>query len=172
MRTLKVVIISFGVTLYSIITFALLSHVYWRSACDTCKLEETACALHRAAAGLFLSVVGTCFLVPAFFVLWLRCIPFFKQWSYTCFGAFLVSNATVVTAASTIVIIVEQFMCPRDKSVEFAAIVLIFVVQTFTGIIVEEIYLAQGESKRNRRSYHESLQHPVSLYEEGSETEI
>ena len=37
------------------------------------------------------------------------------------------------------VIIVEQFMCPRDKTVEFAAVVLIFVVQLFTGIVVEEV---------------------------------
>ena len=153
MRTPKLILVSFGVTLYAILVFALLSTVYWRSACNSCALEETACKLHRAAAGLLLSVVITCFVVPFFIWFWLRCIRYFSSWAYTAFGGFLVSNATVVTAAATIVIIVEQFMCPSDKAVEFAAVVLIFVTQIFSGVLVEEVYIQQHEEKIKEIKY-------------------
>ena len=169
MKTSKTVLISFGVTLYAILTFALLSHVHWRSACDTCAVEETACQLHSVATGLLLSVVITSFLAPFVTFVWIRYIPVFKQWAYTSLGAFLVSNATVVTAASTIVIIVEQFMCPRDKTVEFAAVVLIFVVQLFTGILVEEVYIRQQKRKFNTVNYQPAQDHTQQFLDQSEE---
>lgn len=153
MRKSKLVLVSFGVTLYGILVFALLSTVYWRSACDKCAVEETACLLHRAASSLLLCVVVTCFVVPFFICFWLRYMRCLDSWAYTVLGGFFIVNATVVTAASTIVIIVEQFMCPSDKAVEFAAVVLIFVTQIFTGVLVEEVYILQHESKQREAQY-------------------
>lgn len=173
----KLVLVSFGVTLYAVLVFTLLSSVYWRSACNTCHVEETACKLHKVATGLFLSVVVTCFVVPFAIWFWIRCIRYFSSWAYTAFGGFLVSNATVVTSAATIVIIVEQYMCPSDKvctflrffeiqpcfkpfhntdfvqAIEFAAVVLIFVTQIFSGIVVEEVYIQQHEEKFKELKY-------------------
>ena len=153
MNRSKLILVSFGVTLYSILLFALLSTVYWRSACNTCDANGIACKLHNAAAGIFLSIVVTCFVVPFFIWFWIRCIRYFSSWAYTAFGGFLVSNATMVTAGCTIVIIVEQFMCPSDKAVEFAAVVLIFVTQIFSGIIVEEVYIQQHEERIKEIKY-------------------
>lgn len=153
MKSSKLVVVCSGITLYAILVCSLLSTVYWRSACNHCALEETACLLHKAAAGLLLSIVVTCFVVPFFVWFWLRYMRCLVSWAYTILGGFLVVNATTVTAASTIVIIVEQFMCPSDKAVEFAAVVLIFSTQIFSGVLVEEIYLMQGEARRGRYPY-------------------
>jgi hypothetical protein len=136
--TCYIIFLTAGVVVYILLVSCLLAAVQFRSACGTI-CDETACTLHKTTAVLLLYTLVSNLIVPLFFLTWIRCW-LYKRVAYTLLGGFLVCNATLACGAGTLVVTVEHLLCPSDPAVEFAGVLLIFVAQTWSAMLVEIVF--------------------------------
>jgi hypothetical protein len=136
--TCYIIFLTAGVVVYILLVSCLLAAVQFRSACGT-VCDETACELHKTTAVLLLYTLVSNLVAPLFFLTWIRCWPY-KRVAYTLLGGFLVCNATLACGAGTLVVTVEHLLCPSDPAVEFAGVLLIFVAQTWSAMLVEVVF--------------------------------
>lgn len=136
--TCYIIVLTSGVVLYILLVSCLLAAVQFRSACGS-VCEVAACEVHKTTAFLLVYTLVSNLVVPLFLSMWIRCWPF-KRIAYTLLGGFLVCNATLACGAGTLVVTVEHLLCPSDRAVEFAGVLLIFVAQTWSAMLVEVVY--------------------------------
>lgn len=133
-----IIFLTSGVVVYFILVSCLLAVVEFRSACGSVCVEA-ACSLHNTTRFLLIYTLASNLTIPIFLAIWIRCWRF-KRLAYAALGAFLVSNATLACGAGTLVVTVEHLLCPSDPAVEFAGVLLIFIAQTWSGMLVEIVF--------------------------------
>lgn len=148
LSTAYIILLTSGVVLYILLVSCLLAAVQFRSACGT-VCDETACKLHKTTAFLLLYTLVSNLLVPLFLLIWIRCFKY-KRAAYTLLGGFLVCNATLACGAGTLVVTVEHLLCPSDSAVEFAGVLLIFVAQTWSAMLVEVVFRKRHQLSEGR----------------------
>lgn len=137
--TAYIITLTAGVVLYVILLATLLAAVGFRSACGS-VCEAAACELHKTTAFMLTYALASNLVVPLVLCFWISCISRWKRVAYTLLGSFLVVNATLACGAGTLIVTVEHLLCPSDPAVEFAGVLLIFVAQTWSAMLVEVVF--------------------------------
>jgi len=131
-----------------------------RTACDKQSCGDNACALHKVAWGLFVSVISLNLIVGFLFCLVRRCATRSRGIFNAVAVQYITFNGSIATAAAVLVCVVENLLCPDDGAILIIAAVFTFVVLCTTGIAATVVMtsghqlvpLAKVEDRNGNRS--------------------